>query len=322
MQLAATDRARIARGTSIAVAAAAVLSTTAIFIRYLTETTHVPALVLALWRDVFVVATLVPALALLCPRLLRPERRHLRYLAAYGLVLAAFNALWTVSVALNGAAVATVLVYSSAAFTALLGRLILAEPLSWAKVVAVAVSLGGCALVSGASDLSAWRAGAPSLLVGVLAGLGYATYSLMGRSAAVRGLDPWTTVLATFGFASLFLLVANLLPLPPATGVASRPADLLWLGDSVVAWGVLFVLAAGPTVAGFGLYNVSLGYLPSSVANLIVTMEPVFTAAIAYLVLGERLSGIQVAGSVMIVGAVLLLRIHEGRELAGERIAA
>jgi len=308
VRLAATDRARIARGTSIAVAAAAVLSTTAIFIRYLTETTHVPALVLALWRDVFVVATLLPALALLCPRLLRPERRHLRYLATYGLVLAAFNALWTVSVALNGAAVATVLVYSSAAFTALLGRLILAERLSWAKVVAVAVSLGGCALVSGASDLSAWRAGAPSLLVGVLAGLGYAAYSLMGRSAAVRGLDPWTTVLATFGFASVFLLVANLLPLPPATGVASRPADLLWLGDSVVAW--------------FGLYNVSLGYLPSSVANLIVTMEPVFTAAIAYLVLGERLSGIQVAGSVMIVGAVLLLRIHEGREPADERIAA
>jgi len=322
VRLAATDRARIARGTSIAVAAAAVLSTTAIFIRYLTETTHVPALVLALWRDVFVVATLLPALALLRPRLLRPERRHLRYLATYGLVLAAFNALWTVSVALNGAAVATVLVYSSAAFTALLGRLILAERLSWAKVVAVAVSLGGCALVSGASDLSAWRAGAPSLLVGVLAGLGYAAYSLMGRSAAVRGLDPWTTVLATFGFASVFLLVANLLPLPPATGVASRPADLLWLGDSVVAWGVLLVLAAGPTVAGFGLYNVSLGYLPSSVANLIVTMEPVFTAAIAYLVLGERLSGIQVAGSVMIVGAVLLLRIHEGREPADERIAA
>ena len=211
----ATDRARIARGTSIAVAAAAVLSTTAIFIRYLTETTHVPALVLALWRDVFVVATLVPALALLCPRRLRVERRHLRYLATYGFVLAAFNALWTVSVALNGAAVATVLVYSSAAFTALLGRLILAEPLSWAKVVAVAVSLGGCALVSGASDAAAWRAGAASILVGLLAGLGYAAYSLMGRSAAVRGLDPWTTVLATFGFASVFLLVANLLPLPP-----------------------------------------------------------------------------------------------------------
>ncbi|MBI4915063.1 MAG: EamA family transporter [Acidobacteria bacterium] len=322
MQLAATDRARIARGTSIAVAAAAVLSTTAIFIRYLTETTHVPALVLALWRDVFVVATLVPALGLLCPRLLRPERRHLRYLATYGLVLAAFNALWTVSVALNGAAVATVLVYSSAAFTALLGRLILAEPLSWAKAVAVAVSLGGCALVSGASDAAAWRAGTASILVGVLAGLGYAAYSLMGRSAAVRGLDPWTTVLATFGFASVFLLVANLLPLPPATGVASRPADLFWLGDSVIAWGVLFVLAAGPTVAGFGLYNVSLGYLPSSVANLIVTMEPVFTAAIAFLVLDERLSGIQVAGSVMIVGAVLLLRIHEGRQPAGERAAA
>ena len=104
--------------------------------------------------------------------------------------------------------------------------------------------------------------------------------------------------------------------------MAARPADLFWLGDSLIGWGVLFVLAAGPTVAGFGLYNVSLGYLPSSVANLIVTLEPAFTAALAYAVLGERLSGIQVAGSVMIVGAVLLLRLHEGREPTGEHATA
>ena len=43
-------------------------------------------------------------------------------------------------------------------------------------------------------------------------------------------------------------------------------------------WLILFLLAAGPTLAGFGLYNVSLTYLPSSVVNLIVTLEPVMTA--------------------------------------------
>jgi drug/metabolite transporter (DMT)-like permease len=76
---------------------------------------------------------------------------------------------------------------------------------------------------------------------------------------------------------------------------------------------VLFLLAAGPTVAGFGLYNVSLSLLPSSIAQLIVTLEPVFTAAIAYLLLGERLTVVQIAGSLLIMGAVVFLRVYEGQ---------
>jgi drug/metabolite transporter (DMT)-like permease len=95
-------------------------------------------------------------------------------------------------------------------------------------------------------------------------------------------------------------------------GAAARPADLFWLGSALAGWGILFLLAAGPTVAGFGLYNVSLGYLPSSVANLILTLEPAFTTAIAYLLLGERLNGMQVGGSLMILGGMVFLRVYEG----------
>ncbi|HEY5485256.1 MAG TPA: DMT family transporter, partial [Candidatus Cryosericum sp.] len=65
--------------------------------------------------------------------------------------------------------------------------------------------------------------------------------------------------------------------------------------------------------AGFGLYNVSLGYLPSSVANLVLTLEPAFTAVIAYVVLGEHLNGIQIAGSLLIMGGVVFLRVYESR---------
>ena len=65
---------------------------------------------------------------------------------------------------------------------------------------------------------------------------------------------------------------------------------------------------------GFGLYNISLGYLPSSVANLILTLEPVFTAAIAYVLLGERMNAIQIAGGLLIISGIVILRVYEGRE--------
>jgi len=297
------------------VVSAVILSTTAIFIRYLTQTYQLPALVLAFWRDLFVTLTLLLILRMIRPGLLRIRRKDLRYLIIYGLVLAIFNALWTLSVALNGAAISTVLAYCSAGFTALLGWWFLKERLDWAKILAVILSLSGCILVSNALDLAAWTANFVGILTGILSGLLYAIYSLMGRSASQRELNPWTTLLYTFGFAALFLLSFNLLPGGFVPGKAVHAIDLLWLGNSLAGWGILILLAAGPTLAGFGTYNISLSYLPSSVANLIVSMEPAITAVMAYFLFGELLTGIQILGSLMILTGVVFLRIYEGRLL-------
>jgi drug/metabolite transporter (DMT)-like permease len=306
-------KSHLARGYTYALISAVVLSTTAILIRYLTRNFELPALILAFWRDVIVGLTLLLGLGLLRRGLLQLDRKHLPYLLIYGLVMSVFNSLWTLSVALNGAAVATVLAYCSAAFTALLGWWFLKESLRWEKLLAVAVSLAGCVLVANALDPAAWRGNLLGILTGVISGLLWAVYSLMGRSASRRGLNPWTTLYYTFTFAAVFLLAYNLLGGRWIPGAAATPAELLWLGNSWMGWGVLVLLAAGPTLAGFGLYNVSLVHLPSSVVNLIATSEPAFTAVIAYFFLGERLTWVQLAGSALILGAVVFLRISERR---------
>ena len=318
----AINKAYLTRGYTVAFFSAVILSTTAIFIRYLTQTFHLPALVLAGWRDIFVTCSLLLALGLLYPALLRAERKYLRYLILYGLVLAIFNSLWTLSVALNGAAVSTVLAYCSAGFTALLGWWLLKERLDWAKLLAVALCMGGCVLVSGALDPAAWRVNLLGIITGIFSGLFYAIYSLMGRSASQRGLNPWTTLVYTFGFAAVFLLAFNLLGRGFLPGAITRPADFLWLGKAWAGWAILFLLAVGPTLAGFGLYNVSLTYLPSSVANLILTLEPAFTAVIAFFLLGERLTWVQVGGSLLILCGVVFLRVYEGWLAGGSEAQA
>lgn len=165
-------------------------------------------------------------------------------------------------------------------------------------------------LVAGAFDPLAWQTNLLSIFTGIISGLAYAVYTLMGRSASERGLNPWTTLLYTFAFATAFLLVINLLPIEQLPGKATVPSDLLWLGSALSGWVILYLLAAAPTLTGFGLYNVSLGYLPSSVVNLIVTLEPVFTAVIAFFILGEYLNGMQISGSLLIMAGVLFLRVY------------
>lgn len=300
------------KGYLTALASAAVLSTTAVLIRYLTQTYDLPALVLAFWRDFFLAAGLFLGLRLLAPAQLH-SGPHWKYLLIYGGVLAIFNAFWTLSVALNGAAVATVLAYSSAAFTALLGRWLLQEALYPAKGLAIILSLTGCVLVANALNLEAWRLNPVGILTGLGSGLLWAVYSLMGRSASRRGLNPWTTLLYTFAFATVFLLAFNLTLGSILPGAAQSLQDLFWLGQAWSGWAILLFLSIGPTLAGFGLYNVALTMLPSSVTNLIATSEPVWTAFIAYAFLGERLTGLQILGSILVLGGVALLRLYEAQ---------
>jgi drug/metabolite transporter (DMT)-like permease len=313
LPLSQSAAARQTKGYAAALISSVLLSTTAIFIRQITQNYGLPALALAAWRDLMVSLSLLIILLAVQPRLLRVTRAQLGFLAAFGIVVAIFNSLWTLSVAVNGAAVATVLVYCSAAFTALLGRWLLKEPLTPVKIAAVVLCLAGCVLVANALDPAAWRANLLGILTGVLAGLLYAAYSLVGRVASQRGLNPWTTLLYSFAFATLYLAALNLLGLGRIPGAAPDLPGLLWTSAPWQGWLFLLLLAAGPTLGGFGFYNISLSLLPSSIANLIATTEPAFTAVQAYLIFGERLSAIQIVGSLLILSGVILLRLFEGR---------
>ncbi|MCD6356626.1 MAG: EamA family transporter [Anaerolineaceae bacterium] len=298
------------KGYIAALGSALFLSLTAIFIRYLTLEYNLPALVLVYWREEFVALSLL-LIFLLFKRecLYGGLNGQIIFLVGYGAVLALFNAIWTFSVNLNGAAVATVLIYSSAAFSTVLGWSILKEKISIKKMLVVAMSLLGCMLVVNIFNLSAKVLNIEGIFVGMAAGLCYSIYGIMGRAAAERGLDTWITLLYIFAFASLMMLALNLVAGKNVPGGAVKPADIFWLGKSWRGWMMLAALAVGPTLLGFGLYNVSLRYLPSSTANLVVIIEPVFTAVTAFFLFGEVLTKSQIAGAALIISAVAILHM-------------
>jgi len=309
--LSATDPSRLAKGYLICVAATVSWAFTGIFIRFLTVNYQLSPLTLSFWRDVFVVLGLALVFSLGNRALLAPGKGRLPYFALYGVVVALFNGLWSFSVALNGAAAATVLAYSSAAFTALLAWWLFREPLTPVKILAVLLGLGGCVLVAGAYDAAAWALNPFGILTGLCSGLIFAVYSLMGKLTANRGINSWTALLYSFAFAALYFLPLSLLG-GWLEGYAPLQT-LFWLENRWLGWLVLFVLGVGPTIGGFGFYSLSLNYLQASVANLVAMMEPLITAVLAYLLLGERLTAPQLLGGGMILGSVLILRLFELR---------
>ena len=312
----AIEQSRGSQGFLIGIASAVVLSFTGILIRMVSQDYQLPALIIAFWRDFLVVFCALPIFLILKFERLKIQKQDLGFLLAFGIALACFNIAWTFAVTLSGAAIATVLVYSSAGFTALLGHYLLNESLGFKKLVSVILCLLGCVLVSGATDLVAWHVNALGIISGIFSGLLYAVYSLMGRKATGRGINPWTTLFYAFLFAAAILLIINLLPLNFIPGTASSPLDLFYLGRQWRGWLLLLLLAGGPTLIGFGLYNMSLVLLPSSTANLILTLEPVLTAITAYFLLGERLTTTELIGSGMILIALILLRTKRSKRLS------
>ena len=301
------------RGYLIALFSAAIQSTSSILIRYLNLQFQIPALVMVYWRELFVALLLLIILGLFQQKALKEIKPHLPFLSIFGILLASFNATYTISVILNGAAISTALVYVSGAFTAILGWLFLKEELTIIKIVAVLINLVGCALMMEVYNPAAWTVNTPGILIGLLSGLTYAVYTLFGRSASQRGINSWSSLLAAFAIASCIILFLNLAFGSKLPGGAQTPGDMLWLGKAWDGWGYLFMLAAGPTLMGFGSYMVAMRALPASVTNLILTIEPVFTAVIAYFLLGEVLTGIQILGGLMIMTGVILLRIRKNK---------
>ena len=74
---------------------------------------------------------------------------------------------------------------------------------------------------------------------------------------------------------------------------------------------ILVFLSFVPTVLGFGLYSTSMNHIPASIANLLATLEPVLTAVEAYVFLDERMTIIQIAGSLVVLSAVVVVQLEK-----------
>ena len=299
---------KLTKGYTIAIIGIVMWSTTGVFISYIVTTYNMPALTLAFWRNLFVCAALAPIFFLFRRSLLRLSRSQIKLYISYGLVLAIFNSIWVLSVQENGAAVATVLAYSSAGFTAIFAFWLFKEKLGLPKITAIILSLAGCILVSNAYNPDMWTLKPLGISTGLISGVVFAGYTLYGKEAARREINVWTSLLYSFAIGSLFLLLFNLFPILPG---AAGSLKALWPDMPIQGWLVLLFLSLGPTTLGFGLYNASMNYLPASITNLLATTEPVMTAVEAYLFLDERMTPTQIAGGVIILFAVLIVRLEK-----------
>lgn len=289
------------RGYVIVLSGTVVWALTGVVIKILLTRYGLDTLTIAFWRVLIVTVFLFVALLAINPGYLRISPRDLGVFIFYGVVgIGIHQIVWISSVQYNGAAAATVIIYTSPAIVAMLAARFLRERMTRLKLIALAMTIAGCALVARAYDLQQIQLNAMGIAVGIGSAFTFATYSLLGRFVS-RNYSSWTSLFYAFFFGLLFLLPLTFFSVNPI------PSNLAFDG-----WATLVFLALVPTLGGFASYTIGLSHLPASVASILAAFEPVTTAIVAYFVFGETLDTLQLIGAAAILGGVILLRPRNG----------
>ncbi len=193
-------------------------------------------------------------------------------------------------------AVMSVLLYTAPIFVMLMSCLLFHERLTATKLLALALSVGGCALVSGVGDV---QLGLKGLLLGLGAGFGYALYSIFSRFAIDRGYDSWTITFYSFLICAVgcaFLsdwhaIAGTLLPAPELLG-----------------WSAAMALMTG--FLAYIFYTKGLEGMPSSRASILASIEPVTATLLGTFVFHEPLGWSGIAGIALVVAAIVVLSVR------------
>ncbi|QHY94301.1 putative inner membrane transporter YicL [Streptomyces sp. S4.7] len=276
---------------------------------------------LSFWRCVGGLVLLLGALALRRRRATaalqagttaEPRRRRLIRVVVTGVGLAVFQSAYFAAVEETGLAVGTVVTLGAGPVLIALGaRLTMGERLGGSGLIAVVGALAGLAvLVLGGDGATVRPAG---IAYAVLAAAGYAAITLLTRRLGRDGgtADSLSTTAWAFAVAGLCVL-----PLAAGEGLlphTAEPAQVLWL---------LLYVAAVPTALAYALYFAGAAVVRSATVSVIMLLEPVSAAVIAVALLGEQLTVATVAGTLLLLAAVVGLATAEARLASDRRKAA
>jgi DME family drug/metabolite transporter len=134
------------------------------------------------------------------------------------------------------------------------------------------------------------------IALGLLAGLTYAIYSWAAHRLINTGVPSRAVMGTVFGIGGLLLM--------PVLAFTGTPLIASWQNVAVGAY-----MALVPMFAGYVLFGWGLSRVRASTATTLSLAETVVAAALAVLVVGERLPALGWAGAAMIAGSLFILTL-------------
>ncbi|MCA1812839.1 MAG: DMT family transporter [Halobacteriales archaeon] len=200
------------------------------------------------------------------------------------------SGLYTASIGLLPAALASFLLYLNPVFVAALSAALLREALDRRGLLALGVAVVGLGLLALAPGVLLAPLG---IALALAAAVCYACVIVAGRKLTAQAEPLRVAGMLMLGATCAFAIGALVTgpTLPRDTGT----------------WGLVALLGVLCTGLSVGTFYLALPRIGAPRAALLSTLEPVSTLVVAFLVLGETFTAIQALGALLILGAVALL---------------
>jgi drug/metabolite transporter (DMT)-like permease len=278
------------------------ISTGALFSR-LAQENDLPSLVIAAGRLTFAVLLLTPFVVGRYGAELRGlKRRDLSLCLLAGGVLGLHFATWISSLEYTSVVASVVLVTTNPLFVALLSAPLLGEKVASRVWLGIGLAFIGGAIVALGGDAGDPPTRPDPLLGNSLALIGSicaALYFLIGRRVR-EALPVLPYIWLVYGGAAFALILMSVGAGQPFTGYP------------LIGYVWLLMLALLPQLVGHSSFNYALGYLPAALVSLLVLSEPLGSAILAFLFLGETPTLITLVGAaVILVGIGVANRVGE-----------
>lgn len=224
----------------------------------------------------------------------RVERQHLKYFFGTGVVsVVLFTVCYFSCQEICSLAVASILLYTAPAIVVVLSALLWREPVTKKKLLALGLTLVGCALVCGVFSGALTVTGG-GIALGLGAGFFYALYSIFGRYALAH-YGPMTVTVWTFVFAGVVSLALV------------HPGELAALAQPSLALTAVGLVVCS-TVLPYILYTRGLARVEAGKASILASLEPVVASVAGVVLFGEPMSPLTAAGIVCVLAGVYILR--------------
>jgi drug/metabolite transporter (DMT)-like permease len=301
------------RGSLIAVVVSAACFGTLAVLTPLAYAAGASPLPLLAWRFLFAALLLAGLVAVRRPADLAVPRGDLARYATLALTgYGAASICFFFALKFADASVVAVLLYAYPAFVTIASWAFLGQRATWQRGVAVLVTFLGCALVVGIFG-GPVKVSPVGIVLGLGAAVGYTLFNLLsdrwlpGRSQLV--MMAYTFGIAAIGAAVISMLFGLALPAAGARTAGGRIVDAVATLSPAAweprAWIILGVIVLVPTFAAVVLYLQGIRGLGPSQAAVVSTLEPLFTIALARVVLNERLVAVQWVGALLVLAGVV-----------------
>lgn len=187
------------------------------------------------------------------------------------------------------ASLVSLLLYAFPPLVLLLSVVWLGERMTATKGVALVLALVGTVLTIG-PELGGERLG---IVLGLSAAAIYAVYIVVGSRITPRAGSLPSAAVVMVGAATVYGVLV----------LVQRPAFPATAGS----WTAVVALAVVSTVLAITTFFAGMERLGAADTSTLSTLEPAVTVALAAVVLGERVNGVQLAGGALILVAVLIL---------------